>query len=81
MEKREIRSVSKDEAKAFAVSVVEEKLLCKVNSIKYIGGGSFGFVYLAEIEKAPKKLVMKAYRTGGMCENEAAALHKLQNAL
>ncbi|MCH5316664.1 MAG: aminoglycoside phosphotransferase family protein [Eubacterium sp.] len=74
MEPRGTNNVTKEAARKFAVAVLEKKLSCKVSSIKYLGGGAFGFVYLAEIDKQPEKLIMKACRTNGMCGREAQSL-------
>ena len=82
MEPKKTKNVTKEGAQKYAVSVLEDKLSCKVNSIKYIGGGSFGFVYLAEIDNQPEKIIMKACRTDGMCEREAQGLALLgENSL
>ena len=45
--------------------------------IKYIGGGSFGYVYKAELPVMPYTLTVKACRVAGMQHNESAALKKL----
>ncbi|MBQ6264986.1 MAG: fructosamine kinase family protein [Clostridia bacterium] len=74
MKQKEIRPVSKKEAQSFAVTVLEITYSAKVNSIKYIGGGSFGFVYKAEMDKEPFTVIMKACRTDGLCEREASEL-------
>ena len=74
MKQKEIRPVSKKEAKAFAVTVLENTYNAKVTGIKYVGGGSFGFVYKAEIDKEPFTIIMKACRTEGICEREASEL-------
>ena len=44
MKQREIRPVSKKEAQAFAITVLEHTYSATVKNIKYVGGGSFGFV-------------------------------------
>ena len=77
MELKSVSKITKSEAKSFAVLVLEKKFNCKTESIKYIGGGSFGYVYLAEINKEPHKIIMKACRTAGMCEREALELKTL----
>ena len=74
MELRSVNTVTKDAAKGYAVTVLEDKFSCKVRRIKYVGGGSFGYVYLAETDTMPKKVIMKACRTDGMCEREAQEL-------
>jgi len=74
MKQKEIRPVSKKEAQKFAKIVLENTYNTTVNSIKYIGGGSFGFVYKADIDKEPFTVIMKACRTEGICEREASEL-------
>ena len=74
MKQKEIRPVSKKEAQKFAKAVLENTLGAKVNRIKYVGGGSFGFVYKADIDKEPYTVIMKACRTEGICEREASEL-------
>lgn len=74
MEQKEIRPVSKKDAQSFAIAVLETTYNTKVNSIKYVGGGSFGFVFKADIDKEPFSVIMKACRTEGICEREASEL-------
>lgn len=74
MKQKEIRPFNKNEAKAYAIKTLENKYECKVNSIKFIGGGSFGYVYKADIYKEPYTVIMKACRTEGICEREAQEL-------
>ena len=77
MEKKEVRPVSKSEAQAYAFKVLEDVISCTVRRIRSLGGGSFGYVFLAEIDKAPNTVVMKACRTDGICEREARELKLL----
>lgn len=74
MKQKKIHSISKSEAQAYAIKVLESNCNCKVNLIKFIGGGSFGYVYKAEIDKEPFTVIMKACRTEGICEREANEL-------
>lgn len=74
MKQKEIRPVSKKEAQLFAKTVLENTYGAIVNSIEYVGGGSFGFVYKAEIDKEPFTVIMKACRTDGICAREASEL-------
>ncbi|MGN0539510.1 MAG: fructosamine kinase family protein [Candidatus Fimenecus sp.] len=74
MEQRRVKPYSKDDAMKYAKSVLQNKMDCKVKSISYIGGGSYGYVYICEIDKSPYKLIMKACRVDGMCEQEAHAI-------
>ncbi len=77
MEKRKVKPYSKDEAEKYAKSVLQEEMDCNVKSVLYIGGGSYGYVYACETDKAPYKLIMKACRVDGMCEQEANAIKLL----
>ena len=74
MKQKEIRPVSKKDVQEFAKNVLENTYNAKVNNIKYVGGGSFGFVYKADIDKEPFTVIMKACRTEGICEREASEL-------
>ncbi len=78
MEMKAVKSVSKEQAKATAMRVVEKTLSCRVLNLRYLGGGSFGFVWCAEIDKAPHTVVVKACRTEGMCLREAQDLKILR---
>lgn len=77
MEQRELRNVTKAQAREYAKNVLEQTLSCTVTAIKFIGGGSFGFVYKADVSKAPHTVIMKACRTSGICEREATELKLL----
>ena len=77
IEKAERLAVTKQEAKVYASIVLEVRLACRVKSIRYLGGGSFGFVYLAQIDRAQNPVVMKAFRTKGLCAREALELETL----
>ena len=77
MEQKEISALSKTEAKAYAVAVLQQVYGCGVKEIRYIGGGSFGFVYRAEIGVPPYTVIMKACRTKGLCAREASELSLL----
>lgn len=74
MQKREIYDVDKAQAREYAKTVLKQALSCRVTDIRYLGGGSFGFVYRAEIDCPPYTVVMKACRTAGVCGREAAEL-------
>ncbi len=74
MKQKELRPVSKNEAREFAKTVLENTWPAKVDRIRYIGGGSFGFVYKAAIDQAPFTVIMKAFRTAGICAREADEL-------
>lgn len=79
MEKKEIRTVTKEQAMKYAKAVVEQKLDCAVQSIRYLGGGSYGYAFLAETNKAPQKVVIKGCRVEGMHLTEARDLSLLRN--
>ena len=79
MEQRRVNPYSKDEAMQYAKTVLQDKLNCTVLNISYIGGGSYGYVYACGIDKSPYKLIMKACRVEGMCEQEARAITLLGN--
>ena len=66
--------MTKSEAREYAKAVLETEYGCKVSSIVYTGGGLFGFVYKADIDKEPFTVIMKACRTEGICEREAREL-------
>ena len=74
MEQRVIRPVSRNEAQAYAVKALEKTYNTRVNGIKYLGGGSFGFVFKADIDSEPFSIIMKACRTEGICGREASEL-------
>ena len=77
MEQKAIRNVTAKQGLEYARTVLEQTLGCAVTKIRFIGGGSFGFVYLAQIDKAPGTVIMKACRTEGICEREACELRLL----
>ena len=82
MEQRRVKPYSKDDAMKYAKSVLQNKMDCTVKNISYIGGGSYGYVYICEIDKSPYKLIMKACRVDEMCEQEAHAIMLLgENSL
>lgn len=74
MKKHIIRDITKQQAEKYAAGIVKENFSCQILNSKYIGGGSYGFVYLFEIDALPFKVIMKACRTKGMCEREASEL-------
>lgn len=74
MEKREIRRYSKQQVSDWAVKVLQEQFGCGVQSIKYAGGGYFGFVYRAVISKPPHQVIIKAALSPDMYLSEAADL-------
>ena len=77
MEQRTLRAVSSKQARAFAKVVLEREWACQVKDIRFLGGGSFGFVYAAVIDRAPGTVVMKGFRCAGLCAREASELRLL----
>ena len=77
MEQKIIREYTKEQTKEFVNTVISEHYTCKISNIKYVGGGSFGYVYMVEIPVAPYKLIVKACRLSGMYRCEANALRTL----
>ena len=77
MEQKKKRPVSAKEARTYAKSVLERGWSCAVKDIRFIGGGSFGFVYSATIDKSPYTVIMKGFRCEGLCEREASELRML----
>ena len=77
MEQVKTIPITIDEAKQFSKDIVEIKLSCNVDTTKYLGGGSFGYVYKVDIDIPPYTVVMKACRCDNMCEREAFELKVL----
>lgn len=77
MEQKKKRPVSAKEAHMYAKTVLEREWPCAVKDIRFIGGGSFGFVYSATIDKSPHTVIMKGFRCKGLCEREASELRIL----
>ena len=66
MEQRERIGVTKEQAKAYAKAVLEKERGCAVKEIRFIGGGSFGFVYAADTDQPPFTVIMKGFRCDGL---------------
>lgn len=77
MKQKIIRKYTKEQTRDFAKQVTAEHYGCEVSNIKYVGGGSFGYVYKVKIPVPPYRLILKACRVGGMHLSEAAALKAL----
>lgn len=77
MEQKKKRAVSAKEAQTYAKAMLEREWSCTVKEIHFIGGGSFGFVYEAAIDKSPYIVIMKGFRCDGLCEREASELRML----
>lgn len=74
MELLPVNGISREDAERSARAVLEKKFPCRVLSARYVGGGSFGYVWICAIDREPGQVVMKACRTDGMCEREAREL-------
>lgn len=74
MKKREIKKYSKDTVLVWASTILKNHYNCEVRKTRYIGGGYFGYVYCAELDIEPYKLIIKACLSPDMCENEARDL-------
>lgn len=77
MEKRIIRTATKEQSVGYVETVSEKHFDCKVLKITYIGGGSYGFVYKIQTEKEPYTLVAKVFRTEAMHISEAESIRLL----
>lgn len=77
MEKRIIRTATKEQSVGYVETVAEKHFDCRVLKITYIGGGSYGFVYKIQIEKEPYTLVAKVFRTEAMHISEAESIRLL----
>lgn len=80
MEQRQVRPYSKEKVMEFARAVLQKEMNCSVKSISYVGGGSFGYVYKADISVAPHRVIVKSCRVGGVHLSEANALRLLGSA-
>ena len=77
MEQRNTRPVTREQAMTYAKTVLERQTGCRVEEIRFIGGGSFGLVYLARTDRPPYDAVMKGFRCEGLCGREAEELRLL----
>ena len=77
MEQKERCGVTREQAKGYAKAVLAKELSCAVSAVRFLGGGSFGFVYEATVDRDPHTVVMKGFRAAGMCGREAAELRLL----
>lgn len=78
MEIRKVKNLSKLSVRIYSQKILEKWFNCKVISINYTGGGYFGYVYKAEIETEPYKVIMKACLADNMHLNEARDLSLLR---
>lgn len=77
MKKREIKKYSKAAVLEWAKTVLTKHCNCEISKIHYVGGGFFGYVYYAEINKQPNRLIMKACLSPDMCVSEERDLKLL----
>ena len=77
MQQKTVSKYTKEQTCEFAKEVLFRHYGSRATQIKYIGGGSFGYVYKAELPVMPYTLTVKACRVAGMQHNESAALKKL----
>ena len=62
----DIIALDKEKTKIYMRQLAEQRYNTAVRNIKYIGGGSYGLVYRAEMDAEPRILVLKAYRVKDM---------------
>ena len=77
MQQKTVSKYTKEQTCEFAKEVLFRHYGSRATQIKYIGGGSFGYVYKAELPVMPYTLTVKACRVASMQHNESAALKKL----
>ena len=77
MEQRQVNPATKAQAGEYAKRILRAHYGGDVAGLRYVGGGSFGFVYRARIEKPPCEVIMKGLRADGLCEREANELRLL----
>lgn len=77
MQQKIVSKYSKEQTLEFVKKAIANHYSCDVTAAKYIGGGSFGYVYKIEIPASPYKLIVKACRVSGMHLSEANALRTL----
>lgn len=79
MKKREKKKYNVAAVMKYAENVLACHYNCFVKKINYVGGGYFGYVYYAEIDKYPYRLIMKACLSPGMHINESRDLSLLRS--
>ena len=77
MEQAKRLPVTRNEAFVYAKKALERTRNCTVLGLRFIGGGSFGFVFEAKLAEEPHAVILKGYRAAGLCEREAAELKLL----
>ena len=58
MKQKVIKDYSKEQTQNFVNTIISKHYACEKPSVKYIGGGSFGYVYKVEIPVSPYKLML-----------------------
>ncbi len=58
MKQKVIKDYSKEQTQNFVNTIISKHYACEKPSVKYIGGGSFGYVYKVEIPVSPYKLIV-----------------------
>ena len=74
MQQTQVSSVTKTEAGNYAGLLASKTLGCKVDDVRYIGGGSFGWVFRVHTDFVPQDVILKACRAADMAQPEADAL-------
>lgn len=74
MEIKEKKNYTADEVKVWAEQALTDHFNCRINKIKYVGGGYFGYVYYAETATQPQRVIIKACLAEDMFESEARDL-------
>ena len=70
MQQKTVSKYTKEQTCEFANEVLFRHYGSRATQIKYIGGGSFGYVYKAELPVVPYTLTVKACRVAGMQHND-----------
>lgn len=71
---------TKDETRVFAERLIIEKYGKRPFNVRYIGGGSFGMVYLCIMPQTYERFIIKAFLLEGMHQKEAFDLNALRKA-
>lgn len=53
MKQKVIKDYSKEQTQNFVNTIISKHYACEKPSVKYIGGGSFGYVYKVEMPVSP----------------------------
>ena len=66
MQQKTVSKYTKEQTCEFAKEVLFRHYGSRATQIKYIGGGSFGYVYKVELPVMPYTLTVKACRVAGL---------------